>query len=100
MMALVSRLAKEDRQNRLFMVAVYQSFIDDSDAGAGGPFVLAGFVASNEAWAQFAEEWTTVLRTAQPRQISYFKAKEAAACRGQFEGWSIAARDALIQERL
>jgi hypothetical protein len=100
MMALVSGLAKEDRQDRLFMVAVYQAFVDDSDAGASGPFVLAGFVSSIETWAQFADDWRAKLFNAKPRPLAYFKAKEAAARRGQFDGWTIAERDSLVHDQL
>src|SRR5690348_11423280 len=67
MMALVSGMSKENRENRLFMVAVYQCFVDDSDAGAGGPFVLAGFVSSVETWARFADDWRAKLFNAKPR---------------------------------
>lgn len=100
MLALVSGLVREDRQNRLFMVAVYQCFVDDSDAGAGGPFVLAGFVSSIETWAQFADDWRAKLWNAKPRPLAYFKAKEAAARRGQFDGWTVAERDSLLRDHL
>lgn len=100
MMALVSGLAKEDRQNRLFMVAAYQCFVDDSDAGAGGPFVLAGFVSSVETWARLADDWRAKLWNASPRPLAYFKAKEAAARRGQFDGWTVAERDSLVHDQL
>jgi hypothetical protein len=100
MLALVSGLTKENRQGRLFMVAVYQCFVDDSDAGAGGPFVLAGFVSAVEAWAQFADDWQAKLRNAKPRPLAYFKAKEAAARRGQFAGWTVLERDSLVHDQL
>lgn len=100
MLALVSGLTRENRQGRLFMVAVYQCFVDDSDAGAGGPFVLAGFVSAVETWAEFADDWRAKLWNAKPRPLAYFKAKEAAARRGQFDGWTVAERDSLVQDQL
>jgi hypothetical protein len=76
MLALVSGIAGEaNRRGRLFMALVYQSFIDDSDAGAGGPFVLAGFVASADAWASFSDEWAAALKAAKPTPIASNRGK-------------------------
>ena len=45
---------------RLFMV--FQTYIDDSWT-EDGVFVLAGYVASVEAWASFSKEWEKLLPT-------------------------------------
>jgi len=45
---------------RLFVVLELQAFIDDSYR-KDGVFVLAGYVASAEAWAKFAKDWEQLL---------------------------------------
>jgi hypothetical protein len=46
---------------RLFVI--FRAFIDDSYT-ADGTFVLAGYIASVEAWADFSKEWEKLLPTA------------------------------------
>lgn len=41
-------------------MAAYQAYIDDSRA-EGGTFVLAGHVASADAWEDFSREWEQML---------------------------------------
>lgn len=38
-----------------------QAVIDDSHDDPDGAYVLAGYIASAEAWAQFSEEWSELL---------------------------------------
>jgi hypothetical protein len=49
-------------------------------------FVLAGFIADSEAWAQFSSQWEAAL--ALHPSIEYLKTVEAAHRTGQFIGWS------------
>jgi hypothetical protein len=60
---------------RLFMVL--QAAIDDSYT-EGGVFVLGGYIASAEAWANFSKEWELLLPTANrgPRGSYRFKMSE------------------------
>ena len=42
------------------ILAVFQAFIDESE-GETGVFVLAGHIATAEAWAKFSKEWEELL---------------------------------------
>ncbi|MEO9189595.1 MAG: DUF3800 domain-containing protein [Acetobacteraceae bacterium] len=64
-------------------MVMFQAFADDSGKGDPLIFVMAGFVSEASRWAEFSNEWKAVLETAP--QIRYFKTKEAAALRGQFD---------------
>jgi hypothetical protein len=60
---------------------VFQAFVDDS-YNQNGEFVLAGHVASAEAWARFTQEWDALLPTGgtlAPNGQYHFKMKEMAA---------------------
>ena len=54
-------------------------------------FVLAGFIAQAERWAEFSEAWQRHLTTAP--KIRYLKMAEAAKLNGQFRFWKPKARD-------
>jgi hypothetical protein len=54
----VSGLAPNKARERLFVVL--QAFIDDSYK-PDGVFVLGGYIASAEAWANFSKEWEEIL---------------------------------------
>lgn len=73
-----------------------QAFIDDSGKGSSPVYVLAGFAATVNDWAAFSDEWQTIL--ALHPKIEYFKANEAAACRGQFNGWSKERRNERVNQ--
>jgi Protein of unknown function (DUF3800) len=69
-----------------------QAYIDDSGGpGQGHAFVLAGFIADEQAWLAFSDEWQACLETAPA--ISRFKMRDAASCRGVFAGFSKSSRD-------
>jgi hypothetical protein len=81
----------------MLMVSPNQAYVDDSGRGQPPVFVLAGFVASAERWAIFADEWKAALEGPHARgPLAYFKMREAAHFHGQFERWSEADRDALL----
>jgi hypothetical protein len=62
-----------------------QAFIDDSKTfGEPRIFVLGGYLATAETWAQFTDEWQRFLRM-DPR-IEYFKLREAMHQTGEFDG--------------
>lgn len=72
-----------------------QAFVDDSGGkGQSRHFVMAALIAHSEDWARFSDEWRTCL-DAEPR-LRTFKMREAASCKGQFNGWSEAQRDAKL----
>lgn len=69
-----------------------QAFVDESGGkGQGGSFVLAGLVAHADHWARFSIEWQSCLE--QKPSIKYFKMREAASLRGQFNLWPADERD-------
>jgi hypothetical protein len=68
-----------------------QAFIDDSGRGQDPAFVLAGWIASPEKWAEFSDEWKRILHES-PR-IEFFKMHEAWCLKGQFSDWEISDRD-------
>jgi hypothetical protein len=63
-----------------------QAYIDDSGRGQHPAFVLAGWIARPEQWADFSTEWEKVLHLAP--LIKYLKTREAMNFQGQFNGWS------------
>jgi hypothetical protein len=82
LLSLVCGMAPLMRKRcKLLMLKAY---IDDSGRGQGPAFVLSGYLATAEEWAAFSEEWGAEL--AVEPSIKYFKMKEAASGRGQFEG--------------
>ena len=73
-------------------MVMLQAAIDDSGSDQQGPvYVLSGFIAKAEQWAEFTEEWRTKLKN--PPAIDYFKMSEANGLDGQFLGWDIDTRD-------
>lgn len=69
----------------------FQLYVDDSGKNDPPIFVLAGFLATHEAWSEFAVEWQEAL--AGPPELSYFKMKEANRCNGAFKGFTKQQRD-------
>ena len=83
---LVSGLPSGIRERLLFMVL--QACIDDSggmDEDVSPSFVLGGFIAEAETWANFSTAWDEALQS--PPSIKYFKMVEATNHRGQFANW-------------
>jgi hypothetical protein len=80
-----------DAQRRSRFLAILQGFGDDTGKGKEPVFALGGFVASVEQWVCFADAWDAKLR--EVPSIRYFKAREAAACRGEFFRFDPAQRD-------
>ncbi len=90
--ALESGLPSIERGKRLLMIL--QGFFDDSGSSPNQPiFVLAGFLAPSEAWAEFSDIWAATLKG---KNLDYFKMSEATALQGQFEGWLSSDRDAFV----
>jgi len=75
-LALVSGFPGERRNNRQLLML--QAFIDGSGTGSGDVLVLAGYIASANAWIGFTEDWQRLLDYRSPhyRMLSYFKMKE------------------------
>lgn len=95
--ALVCGLPPPQRER--WPIVALQGWVDDSgeqDAPDDPVFVLGGFIASASQWAAFSKEWAEVC-DADPA-ICYFKMAEAASFRGQFDGWSVEARDEKVSE--
>jgi hypothetical protein len=88
----LSGMSRAERWRRLILVV--EAYIDDSGSGDPPVFLLAGFVARAEQWAEFSERWLEALRG--PPKLEYFKMKEAAALEGQFKGWKEEGRDARV----
>lgn len=76
---------------RRLILPMLRAFFDDSGRSQEPVFVLAGFVARSEAWARFSDAWNSALHQA-PR-IEYFKMYEANSRTGQFDGWTVEARN-------
>ncbi|MFP5447393.1 MAG: DUF3800 domain-containing protein [Alphaproteobacteria bacterium] len=76
---------------------ILRGHFDDSGSNANEPmYVLAGFLAPLEAWAEFSDAWRIELDRPRPcggKGIDYFKANEAHRLKAQFEGWSESDRD-------
>lgn len=69
--AMVSGLPPGKREQRLFLML--QAFIDDSGTGQDSAFVLAGYIAPAERWADFSKDWQEILDLA---RYPYFKMSE------------------------
>ncbi|MEI9927980.1 MAG: DUF3800 domain-containing protein [Sphingomonas sp.] len=80
-------------RNRRLILAL-QAYIDDSGKDDPPVYILAGYIAPAEVWAEFSDRWNEAL-TAAPA-ISYFKMKEAFRRTGEFSGFSVAERDAKL----
>src|ERR1700722_1714880 len=88
--ALVSGLPSPLRERRLMFML--QAYIDDSgNIGQGKTSVLAGYVASTEAWADFSNRWAVAL--AEAPAIGYLKTSHAMLLKGEFSGWTDQERD-------
>lgn len=84
-------------QRRKAPFLMLQAYFDDSGSeGKGHTFVVAGYVATHEAWQSFWSQWYACLN--QEPKLSYFKMKEAFRLRDQFDGWSKAQRDERVSE--
>jgi hypothetical protein len=81
--ALMSGYPRGERERRLLMVL--QACIE-MDETINPSFVVAGFIAESEAWAQFSSKWDAAL--ALHPSVEYLKMVEAAHRTGQFTGWS------------
>ena len=71
--AQVCGLRSSEAGERLFMVL--QAYIDDSRESEDGIFVLAGYVASAEAWAAFSREWEAMLPRATLQEDGKYRFK-------------------------
>jgi hypothetical protein len=76
------------RNRRLLLML--STYVDDSRVGQAPLYVLAGWCAPVDAWADFSDDWDQILRMS-PR-IEYFKYKEARGFSGQFGGMSESSR--------
>lgn len=73
-------------------LAFLQAYIDDSGSEDGERHLyMAGYLHTAEAWSLFSETWQEALE--QDPSIEYLKMSEANSLRGEFSGWSEAARD-------
>jgi hypothetical protein len=84
--SLVSGLPPGRREKRHMLML--QAFVDDSKSEGKPPFfVLGGYIATAEVWAQFSADWQGELE--RPRPLKYFKFNEAFRKypSGQFWGW-------------
>jgi hypothetical protein len=88
----LSELPSDERWRRLLLVM--QAYVDDSIEPP--VFVLAGFVARAEQWAELTARWRETRD--KPPRLEYFKMKEAHALQGQFRGWSKADRNTRLAE--
>jgi hypothetical protein len=88
----LSGLSNDERSRRPLLVM--HAYVDDSVEAP--VFVLAGFVARAEQWAELTVRWRSALE--RPPRLDFFKMKEAHALQGQFRGWSKADRDARLAE--
>jgi hypothetical protein len=79
---------------------VLQAYVDDSGSdGEGKYFVLAGFIAPANKWAEFSDIWNQTLKKFPG--ADYFKMVEAYHLHGEFDrrkGWTEELRDQRIDE--
>jgi len=59
--AQVTGLAPNGAIRRLLMSLKFQAFIDGSSRPPDGDFVLGGYIATAETWAQFSKDWEELL---------------------------------------
>jgi Protein of unknown function (DUF3800) len=84
-----------DPERRRRLLLVLHAYIDDSGQTEPPVFVLAGYVARAERWAEFSDAWKAAL--AGPPVLDYFKMWQASTREEQFKGWSVEARDARLR---
>jgi uncharacterized protein DUF3800 len=70
--AIVCGMAR--RKGAVQLLLMLEAYIDDSRQDQPPIFVLAGYLASVEYWAKFAERWQEILDM--PPRLEYFKMKE------------------------
>ena len=71
-----------------------RAFVDDSNIWKRPVSVLAGYIATPNAWLVFSEEWEAEIHN--KPSIDYFKMSEAASLTGEFFGWSRSEADKKI----
>jgi len=84
-LSFLSGLPEMKRRRRLLVIL--QAYLDESGSrNQDVCFVLAGFIAPSEVWAQFSDEWQQCLDA--PPKLDYFKMREAVANpTGAFKNW-------------
>ena len=60
---------------------MFQAYIDESASGDGQVFVMAGYLAPSENWAEFSNEWQALLRV--PPELPSFKMRKMARSRAR-----------------
>ena len=69
-------------------------YLDDSGKDAENPITtIAGYVASEEAWAEFEKEVEPYFVE---RHVSILHAVELHNTRGEFKGWSVLSKEAFV----
>jgi hypothetical protein len=72
----------EDGETQGYLCMVFNGFLDDSkDRGAQRIMTSAGFVASQQVWTRFRQDWKRVLAS---YGLEYFKSSECFSLTGQF----------------
>ena len=74
------------------MCMVLQTFADDTERGDF--YAVAGYVAPIDEWDSFSPGWHAALKE-RPR-LGFYRTSDAVNLSGQFDGWSVNARDARI----
>jgi hypothetical protein len=73
-------------------LVIIQAYIDESGGkGQGSVFAFSALIASAKDWDGFSNDWQS--RLDEHPRIKYFKMHEAAKFKGQFQGWSLRARN-------
>lgn len=92
-MVVLSGIPEPLRRERL--IVPIQAFIDDSGVKGTDPvFVFAGQIAPAVMWVEFSIRWHEAL--IEKPGIRYFKMYEAHRLKGEFQGWSLDARNAKL----
>jgi hypothetical protein len=81
--AAIAQLAEIFRSEWL-MVVFYG---DESGSHGKGDYVISGYIAHKDTWAEFANMWNVACYAATPRRIEYLKMSEWQHRDGQFSGW-------------
>jgi hypothetical protein len=80
----ISQLAEIFRSEWL-MVVFYG---DESGSHGKGDYVISGYIAHKDTWAEFSKMWNSACYAATPRRIEYLKMSQWQHRDGQFSGWS------------
>jgi hypothetical protein len=75
-------------------VTTLRAVVDESDISQSRYYVIAGWVALEEAWDRFSAEWEATLD--EIPSAGFFRANSAAGLKGPFEGWSEQARNCKV----